>query len=393
MAGNILLPSTEIVGPLVPVLAIAEIGNISQNWKGSATTTEYSLHQLSPFIGKMKSTMARTLLDNFTQENDTVYDPFSGSGTIALEAWASGRSIIANDLSPYAFALTHAKVFPYQSLEEALEDVKLCSWEVDCLVRLGMMDETPEWVQLFFHPKTLREIIAWVHVLLERKAYFILACLLGILHHQRPGFLSYPSSHSVPYLRLNKFPRDQHPKMYEYRSVTDRLEKKVIRAMKRLPLARTGLYRHCLQCDASVYIPSQPVDAIVTSPPYMRQLDYGRDNRLRLWFLGTQNWQAMDVDVSPSEGQFLKVMAACLKGWQDVLRKNGLCVLVLGDTMSKIHKMRLPDLIAFVATEDIGGYSVVWKYTEAIPGERRVRRGYSGSQHETILVLRNDKGV
>src|SRR4051812_42663272 len=83
---------------------------IITDWKGSALHKESTLHQLSPYIGKIKSSMAQTLITKFTCENQTIYDPYSGSGTIAFEAWAAGRKVIANDLSPYAFVLTRAKL-------------------------------------------------------------------------------------------------------------------------------------------------------------------------------------------------------------------------------------------------------------------------------------------
>src|SRR5438128_181029 len=93
------------------------------DWKGSALHKESTLHQLSPYIGKIKSSMARTLIDEFTRKNETIYDPYSGSGTIAFEAWAASRNIVANDLSPYAFVLTQAKLFPYLSLEDAFDEI------------------------------------------------------------------------------------------------------------------------------------------------------------------------------------------------------------------------------------------------------------------------------
>src|ERR1044071_6719373 len=84
--------------------------NISGEWEGSVAYQESTLHQLSPYIGKMKSSMARTLIDIFTNKGQTIYDPYCGSGTVALEAWILGRNIIANDLSPYAYILSQAKL-------------------------------------------------------------------------------------------------------------------------------------------------------------------------------------------------------------------------------------------------------------------------------------------
>ena len=61
----------------------------------------------------------------------------------------------------------------------------------------------------------------------------IVGHLLGILHHQRPGFLSFPSSHLVPYLRSRKYPRKMFPEMYSYRELRPRLLAKIMRSYKR----------------------------------------------------------------------------------------------------------------------------------------------------------------
>src|SRR3989338_7539827 len=97
--------------------------NTVTRWTGSVLGRESSLHQIAPYIGKMKSSIAGTLVSEFTRKSQTIYDPFCGSGTVALEAWTAGRNVIANDLSPYAATLTRAKLFPYLSLDRAIGDV------------------------------------------------------------------------------------------------------------------------------------------------------------------------------------------------------------------------------------------------------------------------------
>jgi hypothetical protein len=361
---------------------------LSYQWQGSAIREEATLHQVSPYIGKMKSSMASALISTFTRAGNSIYDPFCGSGTIALEAWSMGRHIIANDLSPYAVTLTRAKLFPPNSVEDALNEIKAASKQVDKIIQQVDLRTIPLWVRNFFHPETLREASAWSRVLQKRKSHFLLSCLLGILHHQRPGFLSYPSSHTVPYLRERIFPQQLYPHLYEYRPVQDRLEKKVNRAFKRLPQLDPKINRICYMRNAAKFVTDVKVEAIITSPPYMRQLDYARDNRLRLWFLGKADWKSLDDSISPSETQFLSLIKRCLKLWLNILTPSGICVLVLGDNHSRLYDMPLPNAVAKIAIEDVGGYSMVWKYTEQIPSIRRVRRNCSGNQSETFLVLR-----
>lgn len=364
------------------------INRLSSTWEGSAVQDESTLHQLSPYVGKMKSSMANALISMFTKKGEIIYDPFSGSGTVALEAWIANRHIYATDLNLYASVLTRAKLSPYLSIREATDYIDKVDKTIGSEANKIDLREIPIWVRSFFHPETLREVIAWSQILKTRKSYFLLSCLLGILHHQRPGFLSYPSSHTVPYLREKKFPIEKYPELYEYRSLKDRLIKKVNRSLKRVPQLDDRIIRKYYMRDAAKFVPDQKVHAIITSPPYMRQLDYGRDNRLRLWFLGVEDWKTLDHTISPPEVNFIRLMKTCLKQWQNVLTQNGLCVFVLGDGHSRVYNMSLPNVVEHLATSEVGGYSIASKRTEVIPNERRVRRGYRGSSTETILVLR-----
>ena len=132
-------------------------------------------------------------------------DPFCGCGVVALEAAGNGRHVVAGDWNPYAVLLTRAKLFPPRDQETAESRLQR-AWNLS-RERVGKQDlrTVPQWVRRFFHPETLRNALAFRDVCLYLGDEFLLACLLGILHHQRPGFLSYPSSHLVPYLRNQKF--------------------------------------------------------------------------------------------------------------------------------------------------------------------------------------------
>ena len=141
----------------------------SDVWTGAVSHTEWTFHQLSPYIGKTKSSMASTLVQEFTQPGDTVYEPFSGCGSIAFESWVAGCNVVANDLSPYARLLTQAKLFPYQSHDQALGDLRRASGAVAQAPRPDLR-AVPKWVRQFFHSETLREILVWTAVLVGRCA-------------------------------------------------------------------------------------------------------------------------------------------------------------------------------------------------------------------------------
>ena len=133
------------------------------------------------------------------------------------------------------------------------------------------LDTIPDWVCEFFQPDTLREVLIAFRILRQQDDCFLTSCLMGILHHVRPGFLSYPASHLVPYLRKNKYPPDEFPEMYAYRDLRSRLLAKVKRAYRRhmLPVDWERRQYQIWQVNAmSLPVEGETVDAVVSSPPY-----------------------------------------------------------------------------------------------------------------------------
>jgi SAM-dependent methyltransferase len=363
-------------------------------WHGSFNGRESTLQQLSPYVGKMKSGMARVLIDLYSRPGDTVFDPFSGSGVVPLEAALAGRRAWANDLSPYAYALTRGKletpgnqIVPIQRVEALAKVVKDRAASID-------LASVPEWVREFYHPNTLREILVAFDYLHEQEDYFLAACLLGILHHVRPGFLSYPASHLVPYLRKAKYPPDQFPKMYAYRDLHSRLLAKVKRAYRRamLPVDWEQRQYQVWQTNSmNLPIDNEMVDAIISSPPYFGALDYARDNRLRLWFLGCEDWKELDASLTANSKVYLPQMSACLKEMGRVLKPGGYCVLVLGDVERDGETRQTAEILANLAAEVTQNRLVVDTiYDDRIPDERRSRRRTRTTEFERILVMRKE---
>ncbi len=140
----------------------------------------------------------------------------------------------------------------------------------------------PHWVRRFFHGNTFRHALALRDELVEKRDWFLLACLLGILHHQRPGFLSYPAVIWCRISATSSFREASTPSLYEERDVLSRMEAKVRRTFRRPPSVLTDPRCTCATVEPQA---TGRVNAIITSPPYMNELDYVRDNRLRLWFL------------------------------------------------------------------------------------------------------------
>jgi hypothetical protein len=314
-------------------------------------------------------------------------DPFAGAGTIPFEAAIHGRRAFAADISPYSRILSRAKLSPPRSLKAALDTAEEALDHANQLPEPDLRS-VPPWVRHFFHPDTLREALRFAEIGRLPGNEFLMACLLGILHHQRPGFLSYPSSHLVPYLRDKKYPRLDFPEMYEYRELRPRLLAKIERSYKRFlqPKSLRTFTQSALQ---QLEFPRQ-FDALITSPPYMNALDYGRDNRLRLWFIDP-NWaEPVDNDVTQRRKAFVDAITDLAVRLDSGLQRGGHCVFVVGEEFQRSFNAHPSQVVFTILKEKAPSLYLRHAIADDIPDVRRTRRECRGVKTEHFLIFRRN---
>ena len=370
-------------------LGASRLRRAPARWRLPCANTECSLHQLSPYIGKIKSSIAAELIERYSAPGDVVVDPFAGSGTIPFEAATRGRVAFGADISPYACILARAKLSPPPSLEDALGLAEEALRRAESLPTPDLRP-VPAWVRRFFHPRTLREALNFAAVCRPPGNEFLMACLLGILHHQRPGFLSYPSSHLVPYLRDRKFPRQDFPEMYGYRPLRPRLLAKVRRSYRRFscpsPSAVLSFRQTAVQ---DLALPDQ-FGALITSPPYMNALDYGRDNRLRLWFIDPGLVDRVDNGVTQRRQAFIEAMTSLAREVQRNLRPGGYCVHVVGEQVTRSYDAHPSQAVIAIMNEHAPSLRLQSVVADHIPDVRRTRRECRGVKSEHVLVFQRN---
>jgi hypothetical protein len=360
-------------------------------WDGSFNGKESTLQQLSPYIGKLKSGIVHSLIEYFTKPGERICDPFSGSGVVPLEALLLGRKAAANDLSIYAYCLTLGKASaPYQHDEAVARAERMLTYVAEHR-RENDLRKVDKWVRSFFNPETLKETLSAFEYCREQEDWFLASCLCGILHHQRSGFLSYPASHLVPYLRSNLFPRDDFPELYSYRALAPRILSKIERAYRRPEIKQTWTRDayEIQMCDArSLPFRDNSVDFILTSPPYYGALSYARDNRLRLWFLGERNWKELDKRLTSRIGLYEEQMGDCLEEMYRILKPGKYCVLIVGEVVNN-GKTRDTGQVLCRLAQDVTQKSFLINCVveDPIPDDRRSRRRTKTTLSEKILVL------
>lgn len=302
-----------------------------RNWGGV-------LHSLCSYQGKLKPSIAKFLIEWFTEPGDRVLDPMAGVGTIPLEARRQGRVGVGSDLSPLAASVTRAKLEPFDSSEVAdlvadLNGRIIDGPELSELTQVVDVDfglNGP--IRSYFHEDTLREI------LIARKAFtedlepstardVVFSSLLHILHGNRPYALSRRSHPVTPFAPSGPF---------EYRGVIDRLETRLARVVPELEdLASASPNGEAYRADCREVPVRSPVDAVITSPPFAKSLRFWSSNWLRLWFTG---WNRHDFEVEPpryidvQQRSGMEPYQELARAMHSILRPNGLFVLHLGET-------------------------------------------------------------
>ncbi|MEF7616938.1 DNA methyltransferase [Aquincola sp. MAHUQ-54] len=301
-----------------------------REWGGPA-------HSMCSYQGKMKPALAHHLVKCFSAPGDVVLDPFSGAGTIPLEACRMGRRGYGIDISRLGHVLTLAKVAKtspvkmeelLRELEASIKKYRLKTSEVEQAAEVRFNSAIPD----YFHPETLQEVIAARSFFLSRwdsgpEWAVLFSCTLHLLHGNRPYALSRRSHPVTPFKPTGNF---------EHRELMPRLRDKLARLHEELTNDARE-WGGSAQGDCTVTWPASipTADVIITSPPFFDSTRFYMTNWMRFWFVG---WERGDFDTRASEfletrqKQNLDVYHSFYAAARERLRAGGLLVLHLGNS-------------------------------------------------------------
>ena len=348
------------------------------------------LHSLCSYQGKLKPSLAHHLVHALTEEGDTVFDPFSGSGTVALEAAISGRNSISSDLSLMAYAITSAKVGSTRvslcfelisELERYINSCDVCSEEIDAANRVKFNGP----IQSYFHEKTFLEVLKARKFFSKRvgeedaNLQFVLSSMLHILHGNRPYALSRRSHPLTPYAPTGEF---------EYKSVVQKLRAKVLLShdhKDKVPLL--GSHRVGLENVLELRKCNGPVaDAVITSPPFANSTRFYMTNWMRFWFCG---WELEDFSrqteeyVESKQKSSMNIYADIFDKLRCRLSDTGIVALHLGNNGKT-------DMGAAIAGMEFPGYQLIDFFDEDVANKERhgVKDKGSTKSHQYVLFRR-----
>ncbi|MGI0150414.1 MAG: DNA methyltransferase [Thermoplasmata archaeon] len=327
------------------------------------------LHEIS-YRACFKPQLPRFFLERLSAPGEVVYDPFMGRGTTLLESALLGRVPWGCDANPLASILIAPRLAP-PALNRVAERLARIPLEGE--------DAVPSELLVFYHPETLREILALREYLLERERIgaidgidrWIRMVAVNRLTGHSPGFLSVytlPPNQavSVPAQRKINARRNQVPPRRALVRLILRKSAALLKGLgpgelRRLAAVAPSARLLSQNSESTPELPDGSVRLVVTSPPFLNVVDYVGDNWLRAWFCGI-DLQRARLTVPPR-----------LPAWEAAMTR----------TFRELGRLLRPDgHIAFEVGEIRGG---------SVPLEETVARCVDASGLSVRLILLNDQ--
>lgn len=322
-------------------------------WHAISPRWGHSMHTMCSYHGMFPAKVAHYFIQRFSDPGDLVLDPFSGRGTVPLQARMEGRRVISNDLSPLADVLSRAKTNPPQwdSVMSFVDKL-----EVDYRQHAKDEPDVPSDIRMLYSTGTLRQICSVRGYLLRQPfdkwspdELMVAGALAGIMHgsFRRDGTSQYlsismPNTFSMSPGYVEKYIREKGlvaPEQDVFECLRDKIARLYLDDT-------TGPAGRSYSIDAPAlltgrHVRQNSVDLIVTSPPYLKVVNYGTSNWIRLWLLGLDEVgrergagrQSLNaaLDHRHTYDSYQHFLQRTLLGVERALRPDGVAVLVIGD--------------------------------------------------------------
>ena len=390
--------------PLAPVQTesmtsrrwISRLERVDWDFTGTFSDSPFSLIHWHP--GRLVSQVAATLVGLLTEREDIVLDPFSGSGTVLVEAQRLGRRSIGFELNPTSCRITKSKTLAVATTaieRAATEIIEDAEWALD--ERLGgaaIPPVVPESVQRKWYTRRVLSDLGtlWALICSYSGVQRLIAevCLSAIL------LPSCRETRHWGYVCDNSTPKDDH---------SPNVRRLFVEAVERLAEAYQARDAERVATTASPEVPlsvirlgdarelagtleDHCIDAVITSPPYFGVSDYAKSQRLSMEWFGTEIEPLRLLEIGARSKRHRKSAAAdyvrelsdFFMSLKAKLKADGRCALVIG----KSHTRQLV-VDELVRRLENSGYTVCFDATRRVSEQRRQSPSV---REERIIVCR-----
>jgi site-specific DNA-methyltransferase (cytosine-N4-specific) len=315
------------------------------NWDFAEAQTNSATNTIHPYPAKFIPQIPRNFIHCLSNKGDTVYDPFLGSGTTAVEANILGRNSIGNDVNELAVLVSKVKTTPISnaklnSLNDLLQRIyvkinSMYSTKTNRVIKPDIVN-----LDLWFEDFVINELVIIkeeIEKLVDKKlADFCLVALSGIIIN-----VSRQDS-DTRYVRVPKTIKfgDTFSK---FSNQLDKL-RKIMSASSNLIKNGKSVFKVADTRTGDIFR-EDSAELAVTSPSYPNAYDYHLYHKYRLFWLGMNPHNLRKSEIGahadyskkngPDEYDFMYDMQKCFLNTSKILKPHSYFVLVIGDSILK----------------------------------------------------------
>jgi DNA modification methylase len=286
------------------------------------------VHRLHPYLGKYVPQLVEVFLRRYGRPGRLVWDPFAGSGTTLVEANAFGAPAAGCDISAFNCLLARVKTAEYER-EALLADAA-------ALADVAMQDLTPghvsPYLRSWFAPRALAELLAF-RARIDGTAYpdlwrIVLSRAARSARLARHFDLDFPAEPVRGEYFCHKHRRVCRP-VEEAGKFLRRYARDAVTRVLAYADVRRSSEATVLHGDARVLDPPEPVDLVVTSPPYPGLIDYHEQHVYAFELLGLERRD--EDEIGRGVAGYCEGVSEILVRARDALVPGGRIVIVVND--------------------------------------------------------------
>jgi len=330
-----------------------------QEYKKTNYRNFSKLHQMTAYLAMFPPNLPNYFIENFTNKGDIVFDPFCGRGTVVFEACRMGRIGVGNDLNPLAYIISKAKadIPTKNNVLKRIDFLKNNYVAPD-------ISNVPDEIKMLYDTEITLPHLQFLKKNLKRinkVDTFILAVLSGIMHgkQRKDGSSIYcsidmPNTFSMSPNYIKKFIAEHNLeklKQNVFKLLKDRVEtlyteKEYDRRKNMSDYVKGKVFKSdAIKSSSRVknLYGENSVKLILTSPPYLKVINYGKYNWIRLWLLDEEEdevtkkvtlyhrLQNQKLTDNLNLISYAKYMQKLFNSWENILDRNGYAFVVIGD--------------------------------------------------------------
>lgn len=267
---------------------VTVIGEIPKNIPKHSTLNIHrnrnGVHSIGNYPARFIPEIPRWAIHNYTSENQTVLDPFCGSGTTLIESLIAKRNAIGIDHNPVAVLFARIKTKPFSdiSIQDSVMELK------SNLANTTTKYELPEFKNRdFWFEKdvviALGKLKAAINLTTNSTSKdFFLGVFLDLVN-----VVSKVGSGQILQARRSNY---NNKKSYSQQDVQNLFFEKLSNYYKLLRTVFRNFSKNhepkVINSDAKSLKLIDKIDAIITSPPYINAIDYIWASKLKLHWSG-----------------------------------------------------------------------------------------------------------